>query len=460
MIWEPPAQPSSADIVASDTDLSAFEALWDGLVAAHPGYITRTSLGKDSTGTNDVWKYVFEPPAYEKTVLLTATVHGTETLGQKALYRFLYHVCNNSGTYPQLAYLRHKVRIVVLPIANPSGLVAGIRYNSNGVDINRNFAYGWTSLVDSHKGASVLSEVEAQYIDALMAASGAVACLDIHNTGVPSPDAGTVKFYVSAPPYADSARNVIHGLIDAVTPSGFTSDRLIESVPIPACSHQAANIYHMHAMTVEWMPGGRYGVTAFSADDMRDAVRFIGNAVLQFAALNPQAYTRIAEPFAIEHANNTTTWQTASTNVWEEVPGVAITFTPPCDGLLFIASELAFQNTTAASVNFMVPVVLQAGHYVNTPSGIATQQAYFHVYTEPGGKRASLAASRVVSVNGPSSNGGDVTVAMYVQTDAGVLLHRRSRLHVMFLPVDGGNRYKLQYWDGSTFVQFFPPPVI
>lgn len=466
-LWQPPTQPAAADIVAVDTDLAAFVALWDGLVTAHPTYVTRTTLGLDETGVYPLYRYVFEPTTPEKTIILTANIHGGECEGQRALYRFMYHVANDFMTYPQLAYLRTRVRFVIIPIANPYGLVNGTRQNGNTVtpvDLARNFNYGWTGFTSgptTYKGTAALSEVESQYIDATLAAyPDAVAYLDIHNTSPITPDAGTARYYIAVPCYSDSSINTLLNTMDLVTPAGLSVVRRIERMPAPTAFNQAAMIYRMHGATVEWLPGAIDGVAAFSAGDMTAAVQFIGNAIIQYANILPASLTPVTQPFAVENSDSRIAFSTTTTGAWEDVPDSSYTFTPGVDGIVEFSYAYTFHNTTAASINYVCGVLLQEGNDRFTASKLNYQLVINEVYHEPGGKRATITVSRRVPVYAADSTAGapvgPVTVKLMVKTDAGAMAQRRMRMSLMFTPSDTGKRWTF-YYNGA---QTYPPTIV
>src|SRR5699024_8928340 len=103
--------------------------LWDQLIT--PGYVTKETLGPDSSGNTGfvVYRYIFEPASYDSTIIITANMHGGEKIAMYALWFFLREVVNNWHTHPQLAYLRKNVRLVVIPVVNPSGFYNQSRQN-------------------------------------------------------------------------------------------------------------------------------------------------------------------------------------------------------------------------------------------------------------------------------------------------------------------------------------------
>ncbi|MBE6594171.1 MAG: hypothetical protein E7644_00070 [Ruminococcaceae bacterium] len=114
--------------------------LYEPLRQKYPTYITRSRIGKDQTGTYDMWQYTFAPEGFEQTLFITACLHGPEIDGYFGLTRFLQLLVEEDGTHPGLHYLRTKVRLIVIPVVNVYAAATGHeRRNSAGVDLNRDF---------------------------------------------------------------------------------------------------------------------------------------------------------------------------------------------------------------------------------------------------------------------------------------------------------------------------------
>jgi protein MpaA len=96
------------------------------------------------------------------TVLFLATIHGDEAAGTPLLEELLARV----AAEPALVAER---RLVVLPVANPSGKAHGRRTNAAGVDLNRNFPSANWNARPRH-GSAPLSEPESRQIAALVEA--------------------------------------------------------------------------------------------------------------------------------------------------------------------------------------------------------------------------------------------------------------------------------------------------
>lgn len=75
---EVPTQPSYNDEYLSWTSEDFFAKFYDGFVEnSNDNYkVIKTLLGKDTSNTYNIYKYVFEPKNYEQTIILTSGMHG------------------------------------------------------------------------------------------------------------------------------------------------------------------------------------------------------------------------------------------------------------------------------------------------------------------------------------------------------------------------------------------------
>src|SRR5699024_5227021 len=113
-----------------------------------------------------------EVPSLDKStpkIIVACGLHaGTEKESIFSLYYFMEQICENWQDDESLEYLRHNVEFDIIPIVNPWGFDGGnYRLNSNMVDLNRNFDYGWRSGAEGSRtygGTSAFSEKEAQYV--------------------------------------------------------------------------------------------------------------------------------------------------------------------------------------------------------------------------------------------------------------------------------------------------------
>lgn len=187
-------QASDADLsLASTLDYTDYISGIDAIASAHSDYVTVTSPGNDATNTYPIKYYTLVPPgdrSYMRkpipTVIVIGGIHGGESAGAYAVRTLFVDLCENYLKDERLNYLHNNVRFVIFPVANPYGF-GGTYKNGNGVNLNRNFGYGWddASYESSDKlygGASAFSEAETQYIKSVIDNNQNVLCvLDIHS---------------------------------------------------------------------------------------------------------------------------------------------------------------------------------------------------------------------------------------------------------------------------------------
>ena len=187
-------QASDADLsLASTLDYTDYISGIDAIASAHSDYVTVTSPGYDATNTYPIKYYTLVPPGDRNymrkpipTVIVIGGIHGGESAGAYAVRTLFVDLCENYLKDERLNYLHNNVRFVIFPVANPYGF-GGTYKNGNGVNLNRNFGYGWddASYESSDKlygGASAFSEAETQYIKSVIDNNQNVLCvLDIHS---------------------------------------------------------------------------------------------------------------------------------------------------------------------------------------------------------------------------------------------------------------------------------------
>jgi murein peptide amidase A len=86
---------------------------------------------------------------------LIATIHGNEAAGTPLSAKFIEWL----DAHPEELEGR---RVIVMPVANPDGMAENIRYNKNGVDLNRNFPAGNFDAEQKVHGPTPLSEPESR----------------------------------------------------------------------------------------------------------------------------------------------------------------------------------------------------------------------------------------------------------------------------------------------------------
>jgi protein MpaA len=90
------------------------------------------------------------------TTLIISTIHGNEDAGTPLVRRLSQHLQANSS-------LLLGRTVVIIPVLNPDGRAARVRYNAHGVDLNRNFA-SENRVNDRVNGMKALSEPETEVL--------------------------------------------------------------------------------------------------------------------------------------------------------------------------------------------------------------------------------------------------------------------------------------------------------
>lgn len=94
----------------------------------------------------------------EDVLLVIATIHGTEPAGTPLVESFDKWLID----HPEQLEGR---QVVIVPVANPDGMAAGERFNTRGVDLNRNFPAGnWEETSRNMHGDAPLSEPESRIL--------------------------------------------------------------------------------------------------------------------------------------------------------------------------------------------------------------------------------------------------------------------------------------------------------
>jgi len=131
--------------------LAALALGWSLMFLAEPAAAgQRTVIGHSVQGRPIVATLKGDPSAPER-VLVFGCVHGNEAAGVRVARRLIA-----GSPAPGAA-------IWVVPSLNPDGVAAGTRGNARGVDLNRNFPFGWRPLDGlEYSGTGPLSEPESR----------------------------------------------------------------------------------------------------------------------------------------------------------------------------------------------------------------------------------------------------------------------------------------------------------
>ncbi len=95
----------------------------------------------------------------EPEVLFDAGIHGDEIGGPENLIRFAQYLCTGYGSDPEITKAIDTREIIIYPMVNPDGRANMSRYNSNGIDCNRDGGYMWNGEGNS---PSACSQIETR----------------------------------------------------------------------------------------------------------------------------------------------------------------------------------------------------------------------------------------------------------------------------------------------------------
>ncbi len=116
---------------------------------------------------------LFDAGSGVETLLIFGGIHGNETLTVPLVQRLL-----DIALVDQ--WLASGKRLVIVPAANPDGLARGVRHNSRGVDLNRNFpASNWKRRGRRH-GVLPASEPETRALMGLVERYRPARVLSVH----------------------------------------------------------------------------------------------------------------------------------------------------------------------------------------------------------------------------------------------------------------------------------------
>lgn len=464
--WDPGAQPAGDGSVGSfvniaDWRLTEWINAWEALRLGNtdPTYsITRESKGKDATNTYDIWRYIFEPPLAEKTILVTGGKHATEMKGAACFLRLMQYATNEWHTHPLLAYLRWRVRVVVFPTLNAWGLsqVSRQRKNGNGVDLNRNPETFWANgdsnaASGTYRGPSAWSEAEAvtERDTMLEFASTLVAYLDLHDFGV-ALATDPEKFVAFLPDGSlTSNRDVVRDVIEWMRTSA--SDRITfsQSSPPQPYAHNYAASLGINAATLEFAEGAWSNASNDSAS-MTAGVKWYGNVILKMALLDhptkaykPKSRARYysQSPSNLQTIPSGSNYEAAGNTAGQGMPPFYDEFAVPGPGYVRLSGSVVVGGPAG---NVFLKVLLAQGG----TSGVWSNLSGAHVHWEQFTALTATSERRTISLNallpvlghrtGTAPN--TVQLGLYGYSTGGAATIYRYNLEMEFVPCDDPDR--------------------
>ena len=232
----------------------------DALAAANPNLVKVKLAARKSVEGRDI-KYmeitnnVSSVSDGKPVFFLMASIHGNEQAAGEQGMEFAYDVINTGKTNPKVAAILDRVRMIVMPIVNVDGwvrfrrancggaVVAPNTCNATGVDMNRNYPFGWGSNVNgsstfANRGAGPGSEPEVQNTMDIVKNNQVVALITMHTNSHAFFYPG-LEIAAGLPPDLDVIRGLSVAMGNA-TNNGYTNVR------------DSAHDYETSGETIDW----------------------------------------------------------------------------------------------------------------------------------------------------------------------------------------------------------------
>ncbi len=186
----------------------------DSMAAAYPSLITtRVPISNFQTheGRPIFFVKISDDPntddAAEPNTLYTAIHHAREPMSMSQTIFYMWYLLENYATDPEIQYLVDNTELFFVPCINPDGYIhnesndpngfgmhrknkAPVGTNNPGVDLNRNYSYGWNTTGvspnvnnDTYPGTSAFSEPETQAIKWMVENYGFKSAMNAHSYG-------------------------------------------------------------------------------------------------------------------------------------------------------------------------------------------------------------------------------------------------------------------------------------
>lgn len=272
---------------------SALYNMYDNAIGGKSG-VTKTLLGAtESENPINIYKYNIKfrnsrmPNRVKPKIAIVGGTHAGERIGLYSTYQFFNYLINNPENNAMVEILRNNFDWVFIPCNNPYSIDVGqvngnssVRWNHNGVDINRNYDWNWESYSDDvigsqyYKGTAPFSEKESQIVrDCLISElDNLFLVVDTHNFGgSASPE------YVDVW-YSCSQRNVFNicsSLSDRITFEIRKRYELSENnivayadygLSLPTVAAWVNNVLNINALTLETSQSSVYKEDGYMYD--------------------------------------------------------------------------------------------------------------------------------------------------------------------------------------------------
>ncbi|MBE5807886.1 MAG: DUF2817 domain-containing protein [Clostridiales bacterium] len=160
---------------------------WNKMILGHEDYVTRMDLGFSSDDQTVCSLYTFRSASAREDgpkIIIVSGQHGYEKAAPFGLYYFANDLLNNWENDSTLTYLHDNVTLLIMPLMNPYGFDNYVRFNANGVDLNRNYDVHFSLKNELSSGPEAFSERETRMVRGVVEKNLDALCLiDFHNYG-------------------------------------------------------------------------------------------------------------------------------------------------------------------------------------------------------------------------------------------------------------------------------------
>jgi hypothetical protein len=133
----------------------------NGFNAQYPDLVKVFSIGKSVLG-KDIWciRVTNEKNnTIKSSCLIDGCIHGNEWEGGEACLYLAEYLLINFDDNKTIAHILNSSEVYIVPLVNPDGRQENIRWNENGIDLNRNFDAGFGRLLLTRGGVFRLGKL-------------------------------------------------------------------------------------------------------------------------------------------------------------------------------------------------------------------------------------------------------------------------------------------------------------
>ncbi|MCL8607652.1 succinylglutamate desuccinylase/aspartoacylase family protein [Proteus mirabilis] len=382
-VYDPDPVPSWNEavdgVVGGTTTINAdwLYAEWDKLVrASKDNLIRQEDIGISQDGAYPIRHYIWlganhstsgAPDKNLKEILVTAGIHGSETVGMLGLLYFMKDLVEKGDEIPALRWLYYNTRIRIVPVANPWGVsqLPKVRNNSRGVNINRNFDYRWADVPQGspgsagYKGESPFSESETKALRSWFGkfASRAVAYVDIHSMGIYTGSSAKPPHFIG---FCNSLSDPIANKIFTKFANKHTRIEVTNGQDSPMSRNYATVNFGLPSFTCEhtdtaWArEGASYSQAKDTSYSLTGAVKMYGNVIAGFAKL------AVRQLFPVFIENNNAGIVVPRSDNWTQLFS-RNSYDAGIDGIMTVKAGVVVKNNSEVDTVVSLAIIGESG---------------------------------------------------------------------------------------------------